>query len=378
VPLPQRYGAASWDELLPEAPPAHAPRPPPFCGPYGAPPAWSAFEGVMYRREWRNPYAEDSSAGRIAAAKRAAAVAVRERRLAAEAAVDAAMERSAARAFRAAEPSWAAIAARARGLVGEAGGGAAGGGRQADADAHAQAQRCGRASPALPLPPAASGDAAAAGAPDVHTLRLQQLTEELTRRREAVAREQARNTRTCVHALALCASHLLTLGMLRVLPPRRRAWRPSGRSWRLSALRWRARARRRRRSTLLATRVFPPLARRRRRRRAAAPPPAMAATAMPQRLRSGRSWTACAASAARNRARQREACGMCGCARCAVRARFAPRPALATATCVGGHRSAPLVSTYCSVECHAISSRGGVQAMSPRLPAWQPAVNCRG
>jgi hypothetical protein len=149
----------------------------------------------QYRREWRNPYAEDSPAGRIAAAKRAAALAVRERRQAAEAAVDAAMQRTASLAFRAAEPSWAAIAARARGISGITGGGGSHGGR---------------ASPAQPLPPAER-------LADVHSLRLQEVTAELSRRREAVAREQARSERVW----SACASVECPLLMMRSgsLPP---------------------------------------------------------------------------------------------------------------------------------------------------------------
>lgn len=40
-------------------------------GPFDHPPTWTTFEGIMYRREWTNPYPEDSPLGRAAACKRA-------------------------------------------------------------------------------------------------------------------------------------------------------------------------------------------------------------------------------------------------------------------------------------------------------------------
>jgi hypothetical protein len=143
---------------------------------------------LQYRQPWANPYHEASPAGRLAAAKRAAAVAVRDRRLRAEAAVDAAVERGAAQARRAQpEQRWAVVASRARGIAAAAGGSSGGSGE--------------RRTSRVPGTPAGSAFAEQELRwTDPHAQRLRDLTEQLARRRAAVANEQA-----CAHAGKCCA-----------------------------------------------------------------------------------------------------------------------------------------------------------------------------
>ena len=137
---------------------------------------------AQYRQPWQNPYAESSPAGRLAAAKRAAALAVRERRRRAEEAVDAAMARGVAQARRAPpEQRWAVVSSRARGIAAAAGSSAAAGGSGE------------RNTSRVPGTPSAGAFAERELRwSDPHAQRLRDLTEQLSRRRVAVANEQER------------------------------------------------------------------------------------------------------------------------------------------------------------------------------------------